>query len=473
MGFRLEILDGADKGKSYAFDRAEITVGRIAENDLVLADPGLSRKHLSIRKEKNAYLLKDLGSSNGTRLNGKSILEKVLRSGDLIGTGNVKIRFQIVTAKEGREQKDNKRKKSTSAPPNQSGGRDKAAKPIIRSAALRKTEKARGRRQESSARAAAQPEGARQGQKGDAEANLQASPIGKVTRWFKSRNPRTRGILVALFLLLLLLGMWAAFSGGQKIIRKVVDHSNDIFVAGQRDGDGLLTRYGNGQTTIHCRHQAVFRFRYRDGRATVVFQVAEVDKKQEVAILLNQMNIGFAPIAFSQWSEKVYLDLDRKQLVENAENELAFVNTLNAKDPKGNEHWAVRVDRIVESPLPKPDRVAAKQAFAIARNLLEIQNVAAGNAYKALKFFKKTRDYLELESAETRLDIYQESIEMIERLEIRLEKAYRNLLFDAEQAKKFSQHAKAKEIYRQIKLTFPNPQDPRHVYARRWYDRYR
>jgi pSer/pThr/pTyr-binding forkhead associated (FHA) protein len=87
VGYTLRILEGPDRGKSFFFDRIEITVGRTMENDLVLPDPGISRQHMSIRDKGGAYTLKDLGSSNGTKLNGRKVRAEVLRPGDVITLG--------------------------------------------------------------------------------------------------------------------------------------------------------------------------------------------------------------------------------------------------------------------------------------------------------------------------------------------------------------------------------------------------
>ncbi|MBW1870724.1 MAG: FHA domain-containing protein, partial [Deltaproteobacteria bacterium] len=104
MGFSLKILEGPDSGKVYSFDRVEITIGRTMDNDVVIPDPGISRQHMSIRDKGGAYIVKDLGSSNGTKLNGKKVGEEVLRPGDVIMMGTVQVRF------EGPNESSNKKK---------------------------------------------------------------------------------------------------------------------------------------------------------------------------------------------------------------------------------------------------------------------------------------------------------------------------------------------------------------------------
>lgn len=69
--FRLDltVLSGVSAGDIFHFDLAEggvITIGRAADNDLVLQDPTVSRKHGEIRKSGNGFELIDVGSSSGT-----------------------------------------------------------------------------------------------------------------------------------------------------------------------------------------------------------------------------------------------------------------------------------------------------------------------------------------------------------------------------------------------------------------------
>ncbi len=65
----LVIRGGPRAGQQHPFDD-ELIIGRDAGADLILDDPGVSRRHVSIRLEGGAILAEDLGSSNGTLVNG-------------------------------------------------------------------------------------------------------------------------------------------------------------------------------------------------------------------------------------------------------------------------------------------------------------------------------------------------------------------------------------------------------------------
>jgi len=86
-------LDG--KIGDVPLNKEKVVMGRNDDNDLVLRDPLSSRHHAQITKEKKGYVLKDLGSHNGTKVNGKLIQEVRLREQDQIQIGQSKIVFLI------------------------------------------------------------------------------------------------------------------------------------------------------------------------------------------------------------------------------------------------------------------------------------------------------------------------------------------------------------------------------------------
>jgi pSer/pThr/pTyr-binding forkhead associated (FHA) protein len=71
-----------------------ITVGRDPSNQVVIAsDPKVSRSHAEIRQESGQWSVYDLGSSNGTRVNGRIIERHPLRDGDRIQFGKTTVLF--------------------------------------------------------------------------------------------------------------------------------------------------------------------------------------------------------------------------------------------------------------------------------------------------------------------------------------------------------------------------------------------
>ncbi|HEY7667121.1 MAG TPA: DUF3662 and FHA domain-containing protein [Actinomycetota bacterium] len=71
-----------------------VTIGRLAECDVVVADKGASRRHAQIRRRDGAFTITDLGSTNGTRLNGQTIQSRELADGDRITIGATTLEFR-------------------------------------------------------------------------------------------------------------------------------------------------------------------------------------------------------------------------------------------------------------------------------------------------------------------------------------------------------------------------------------------
>lgn len=80
-------------------EREEITVGRSPECHFVLSDPTVSRHHAVFRRAGDTWLLTDLKSTNGTRLNGLRVVEQIeVRGGDRVSFGSARYRLTDVRA---------------------------------------------------------------------------------------------------------------------------------------------------------------------------------------------------------------------------------------------------------------------------------------------------------------------------------------------------------------------------------------
>jgi hypothetical protein len=76
-----------------ALPAAVMTIGRASDCDCVIAEPSVSRRHASLRRAGDRWLLRDLGSSNGTRVNGIRVTDEVeIRPGDQLNLGGVRFR---------------------------------------------------------------------------------------------------------------------------------------------------------------------------------------------------------------------------------------------------------------------------------------------------------------------------------------------------------------------------------------------
>ncbi|MEY4577989.1 MAG: hypothetical protein RL701_2692 [Pseudomonadota bacterium] len=87
-------LNGPRKGEEVFIDRECFRIGKSPDNDLVLADATVSREHCEIVRDARGYLLRDLGSTNGTLLDGAEIREGYLSAGAVVGVGRIELKVR-------------------------------------------------------------------------------------------------------------------------------------------------------------------------------------------------------------------------------------------------------------------------------------------------------------------------------------------------------------------------------------------
>ena len=87
----VEVIGGPDKGKSFSALSGMVRVGSDENNDLVLSDNTVSRRHLEIERTSRGLLLRDLNSRNGTFLAGRLTLQAFVEPGDKIDLGKTRL----------------------------------------------------------------------------------------------------------------------------------------------------------------------------------------------------------------------------------------------------------------------------------------------------------------------------------------------------------------------------------------------
>lgn len=100
-----EVIEGSDglvpaelvlpDGQRLAVGSEPVVMGRLPECDVVLADPNVSRRHAEVRRLGDEVVVTDLGSTNGTRVNGVAVREQRLEPGDEISLGSTTLRFEM------------------------------------------------------------------------------------------------------------------------------------------------------------------------------------------------------------------------------------------------------------------------------------------------------------------------------------------------------------------------------------------
>jgi predicted component of type VI protein secretion system len=86
--FRFIVRRGPQPNQSYDLNKDIVTLGRDITNDIVINDPEVSRHHLRMTRGAGGFTMEDLGSTNGTFVNGQRLTgARPLRPGDMIGLG--------------------------------------------------------------------------------------------------------------------------------------------------------------------------------------------------------------------------------------------------------------------------------------------------------------------------------------------------------------------------------------------------
>ena len=94
-GARVRVMKGFYEGLELPVDRDWIVIGRGRTADVVLADATISRAHAAIGYDGEAFYVQDLGSTNGTRVNGVRAPRVALQDGDEINLGKLQLRITL------------------------------------------------------------------------------------------------------------------------------------------------------------------------------------------------------------------------------------------------------------------------------------------------------------------------------------------------------------------------------------------
>jgi pSer/pThr/pTyr-binding forkhead associated (FHA) protein len=84
---------GPNQGSTFLLDAERTTVGRLTDSDIFLDDVTVSRKHAEFIRSGAEYTIRDVGSLNGTYVNGERVEQTELASGDEVQIGKFKLGF--------------------------------------------------------------------------------------------------------------------------------------------------------------------------------------------------------------------------------------------------------------------------------------------------------------------------------------------------------------------------------------------
>jgi DNA-binding NtrC family response regulator len=90
----LVVLSGAQRGAERVIDQPVFRIGKSPDNDLVLGDDTVSRAHCEILHDERGFLVRDLGSTNGTLLDGREVREAYLTPGSALTIGSIELKLR-------------------------------------------------------------------------------------------------------------------------------------------------------------------------------------------------------------------------------------------------------------------------------------------------------------------------------------------------------------------------------------------
>ena len=93
----LIVTSGAAKsvGQSFSLDKCPLSIGRDVTQDIQIVDPKVSKRHASVRRDGENYVIAEKSAKNGIYVNGKRAAEATLSDGDRIILGETQLTFRL------------------------------------------------------------------------------------------------------------------------------------------------------------------------------------------------------------------------------------------------------------------------------------------------------------------------------------------------------------------------------------------
>ena len=442
MALLLRITDGKSVGNEFIFSQEVVRIGRLPESDLVLYDTGVSRAHCEILIDDGIYTLRDIGSSNGTLLNGVMTTEAQLDDGDMIGVGP--ITFEVTT---GVDAAPTAQKQSVSRPHDE----QKRKK-------MEKVDTVAGRRVDLLGDELllrrddliADPDPV------SGPLSVARTVTGSFVAYQRSmtdrldRMPRRSRLTVYVGILIVLLG--GAASAWIVLNRPAPDRSTEVFMV---NASTASLRFGEGKVDVRTPDRVKFEFFYEGGLATAVYAAGGIDSGREVEIMVNGSGIGHIPIA-AGWTKGIRTSIPRGLLI-HGKNALTFDNVYV---PGREERWGIAQLKIEQTALPTADVKKARELMELGKASFDTRSVAPQNLFKAIAYFAEADLYL------AALEKPPSFREELSKARATAEKVLKNThnahTFAAQKAVRFGNLSEAVGVLRDLLRYYPDPDDRRH-----------
>jgi pSer/pThr/pTyr-binding forkhead associated (FHA) protein len=497
MGFQLTIAEGKEAGREFVFEQQSVAIGRSSDCDVVLYDPGVSRRHARIFEEGDGFFVEDSGSANGTRVNGELVTKHALQDGDRITLGPVVFEYFATELPETDaaapiadlntrivQVDDIKRQRNKGEALAPQGADSEALSQLRRTATTSMQALSRPRPAAAHSRPArtgprsalgrasdsAAPAQARTARAGGERVALTAAERARIKResggsaklkifWLEASGRTRRLVYVAAGVLVLAavgLLYWIVLAPG--------------LVGGEvaRPEPGILTRspiqesFGLGQGVDFVRDdQKIFDFELiTPVRAMALIHLQARDiAAGEVVVTCNAREVGQVPPDTEDSDRMLEIVVPASVLKMGEVNQCIFDNTRN---PPGRDTWriwniSIETHMLPERPLDQL-RADAEAAFQRGLSNMERKDVGAENLYNAWKEFREA--WLLLEShPDPRPPLYELARTRLGEAQHELNRTCSRLMLEVEMYYNQQRWDEARSTLDHVKAYFPNVND--------------
>ncbi len=481
MGFLLTIAEGKEAGREFVFEQPSVTIGRTSECDVILYDPGVSRRHARIFAEGAGYFVEDMGSSNGTKVNGSVVQKAKLNQGDAISLGPVVFNFapvehepqepgsvadastRIVAADDVRRARQQK----LLAPANANDGElSKLARSSTRAMpAIRKNG--------ASAAIAVHDDSDDDSDGGplSPQRSLSVADRARIRRespgfsgslkiwWLEASDAVRNTTLLALALVTL------GALGGVAYWLVIANEKEPLPPEPLALSRALIGRsFGLGDGVDYERpNEKVFGVDYTppvDALLIVHFQSQDISEG-EVVLFANGKDVEKLPADLGDVRERSNEVVIRPQFLKRGEpNQLVFDNLRN---PPGKEPWRIWNLWVETVPLvikpPKQLVLDAQEVFDRGTRTQELKDVGASNRYRAWKDFREA--WLMLEAhPDPKPELYLLARDQMRLAQQELDQRCRMLMIDFQREYSHNQFEAARSTLDFVKEYFPSTDQP-------------
>jgi pSer/pThr/pTyr-binding forkhead associated (FHA) protein len=506
MAFQLVIAEGKESGREFIFDQNSVLIGRTTECDIILYDSGVSRTHARIFSEGPLFFVEDLGSSNGTKINGELVKKQGLNEGDKITLGPVIFAFtplaevpeEIPTGEAPAQGGDHTRVVLASE---LKSSRNRGVAMVPQNAAKGELEAIKGRSTSMlPALKGSQPSGLRMrssspGQraltpaepaKSSPSEEVETGPVSKRRRasptplsaaersryrregisgslriWWAQANAAKRALVSMVVVILTVASVGGlAFALGSDGEKPQLPEPQKL------TGEPLKARFGLGEKVDYEKVDSKsFDFDVASPvQVMVVVQLQSkgIDTREEISVSVNGVDLGFLPPDTDNADEATHEIIVPAVVVRrNESNTITFDNVRNPPEADPWQIWNIWIEIAV---LPERDQqglaLDALEKFNKGEQKSKQVDLGTQNLWDSYKFFRESWLTLEALPAASRTTTYDLARMKMKEARVALDHKCLELLKDATMDFQFKRWADAREKLNHVKAYFPTNGHP-------------